>query len=145
MYVSRPRRTMSPSAPRQFSLRSLMVFVAVCAVYCSQFALIWMVRGDVTSWRGVATVGLAWLVLAFFYFRQKLFAVLSIHCLAPTTIATLLLCTDPLGGGRWRTAAVALVVVSFFANMACFPFAALIMAVQWCRRPVTHESSVKGG
>jgi hypothetical protein len=141
MYVSRPRRTMSANAPRQFSLRSLMLFVAVCAVYFSQFALTLAVGGRVTSWRGVVTIGFAWLVLAAFYLRQRLSTVLFIHCLVPTVPAVLALLIDPTSAERWQASAAALLVFSFFVNVLCFPFGVMTMAVRWCRRPAAHEEN----
>ena len=108
-----------------------MWFVTVCAVYFSQFtpaALRLDIYINLAPWRVAATIGLAWVVLALFYFRHRLYGVLSIHCLVPATIATLLIGENPGSQGWWLGLGMVLIICALFVNVVCFPVAVVIMA-----------------
>ena len=108
-----------------------MWFVTVCAVYFSQFtpaALRLDIYINLAPWRVAATIGLAWVVLALFYFRHRLYGVLSIHCLVPATIATLSIGENPGSQGWWLGLGMVLIICALFVNVVCFPVAVVIMA-----------------
>ena len=121
-----------------------MWFVTVCAVYFSQFtpaALRLDIYINLAPWRVAATIGLAWVVLALFYFRHRLYGVLSIHCLVPATIATLSIGENPGSQGWWLGLGMVLIICALFVNVVCFPVAVVIMAARWLGRPAAAESS----
>ncbi|MEN6450601.1 MAG: hypothetical protein ABFC96_08935 [Thermoguttaceae bacterium] len=135
MYVTRRRTTAAVSGSRQFSLRSLMVFVTVCAVYFSQFALAWVHDGDGRAWRFAATIGIAWAVLTWFYLHHRLIGPLCVQCGTPATFALLMF----LSGEGWLEIVVTSGIVCFATNLVCFPFAVMLMAMRWSRRTISKE------
>jgi hypothetical protein len=142
MYVRYYRRAAIPSGPRQFSLRSLMVFVAVCAMYFSQFTP--SVLGfsiGATPWRTAVTVALTWIILAVFYWWHRLFGMFLIHCLAPGLIAALLIGNDPGSRAGWYGLAMVVILAAVLVNMLCFPVAVIVMAARWLRQPPATEET----
>jgi hypothetical protein len=116
--------------------------VTVCAVYFSQFTPRLMAFNlGPTFWRAAATVGLAWVVLAGFYYYHRLFKTLAAHCLVPAGIATLLIGDRPGSSAWWHGLATLLICAGFFVNVLCFPFAVLAMVTRWLERPRTMAAT----
>ena len=133
---------------RQFSLRSLLWFVVLTSLWCSQIAV---VRGLVLSnthllaASSVASVLVAWIVMSWYSLRQRLFIIFTFQCVFPAIIGlwTLGQCVDnptrpfsdlfdPFFG------------VAFCANLIWFPAAAITMAARWAWPAVTAKQHDRG-
>ena len=67
----------------QFSLKSLLIFITVFAVWLSQFTCNPFANfREKFDWSSDLTVIFVWIVLAVFYFYRQTIFTLSIHCLA---------------------------------------------------------------
>lgn len=121
---------------RQFSIRGLMWFILLCALWCPQpriFTEFWVApRGfDLSANRiNVACVFIAWVVLLAACYRQKFYGIFACHLVLPflgTIYVVLRYGIGNLGHG--------FVLFVLAMNLACFPGAVLAMVVRWLRRP----------
>jgi hypothetical protein len=121
-----------PANPRQFSLWGLMVFVTVFSVWCSQFAVVKDVLNaprDVPALASQLGIILALCVLAVYYSRQRLFALLAVQCIAPIFV------------GGLSAGVRGFFICALLVNLLSFPGAALAVAVRWLRRPCGMEAT----
>jgi hypothetical protein len=121
--------------PRQFSLGSLLWFVVLTSLWCSQIAVVReVVFGNtlILAVASVASVLMAWTLLSWFCFRQRLFGIFTLQCVVPATIAiwTLWPLFDTTTNS-FRNLLGFFVVVTLCANLLSFPIAAISMAMRW--------------
>ena len=120
---------------RQFSLRSLLWFVALTSLWCSQIAVVRelvLTNTHFLAASSVASVLVAWIVLSWFCFRQRLFIMFTFHCVLPAVIGlwTFWLLLDATAGSIRHSWGPFLGVV-LLANLFLFPVAATTMAIRW--------------
>jgi hypothetical protein len=135
--VNQDRPKTQTEGPRQFSLWGLMVFVTVFSLWCSQFAVIRElsnVQGQLQPpWTALVGAVLVWFGLAAHYYRQRVFGVLGVHCLAPLVVGAL---TCALEG---------FVVVALMVNLVGFPGVVITMTARWLRgQPVETQPGPPG-
>lgn len=116
---------------RQFSVREMLLFVSICAVWLSQIAV-----SPLTSRRDRMNysphdlvVGFVWLVLAVFYWRRLLRAPLALHTFGPLFLAASVIVCRVADGGHisipetcWQ-----LSVGAFMSSFVSLPFAVMIV------------------
>ncbi len=115
---------------RQFSLRTLLIFVLLCAVWMSQLTVRAIPSGDEFrfSWQDGLTVALAWCLLAVFYVRRGLFAALVIHSLGLAYFTILVwICRS------YSEAVAHLVAGGLVGSFLSFPFS-ILMSLGFLRR-----------
>jgi hypothetical protein len=130
------------SGTHQFSLRGLLWFAVLCALWCPQpiiFKEFWGApRGfDLSQNRiNLATVLIAWMVLSGFCYRQRFFGIFACHLLLPL-LATLYVVWRYGGNSLGH----ALVLFVLAMNIVCFPGTSLAMILRWLRRGGLPTSS----
>jgi hypothetical protein len=135
--------TIAPSSPpsegretRQFGIRGMMWFTLLCALWIPQptiFAEFWTApRGFDLSKNNitVASVVIAWAVLAFACYRQRFYGIFLCHLLLPIIMTALIVLNH--GSGNLRHG---LVLFALVMNLICFPGMVVAMATRWLRRP----------
>ena len=134
--------TIAPSSPppeghelRQFGIRGMMWFTLLCALWIPQliiFKEFWTApRGFDLSKNNitVASVVIAWAVLAFAAYRQRFYGIFLCHLLLPFIMPALIVLH--YGSGNLQHG---LVLFALVMNLICFPGMVLAMAVRWLRR-----------
>jgi hypothetical protein len=110
----------------QFSLKSLLIFITVFAIWLSQFTCKPFSKfRESFDWRSDFTVIFVWIVLAGFYLYRQYIVTLSVHCLA------ILLCELFLAYA-WASNArlTSLSDIGWYFMIGCF-FGSLISFPTW--------------
>ncbi len=123
-----------PSA-RRFTLRGLLLFVLLCAVWLSQIRFAPMSRNENFYSRDDLVVAFAWLVLAGFYAARRLVAPLVVHCVGLAFFLPFIAMDLAAGGRKWPHYAWLLSAGCFFGSFASLPFASLVFLGFLRRRP----------
>ncbi len=90
-----------PQGQRQFGLGGLLWFVAACSAY---FANIELLRRQVVvgipslDWRSGVSLIVVWFLLGLFYWRDRHWRAMAVHCLFPAVFSAIEL-RDLLAGG----------------------------------------------
>jgi hypothetical protein len=133
--VSQDEAASEALTPRQFSLGSLLWFVLLASLWCSQIAVVreLVLAGTyVLKASSVASVLVAWIALSWFCFHQRLFLILAIQCMVPAFLglgALLLSFGDKadLFVDPWKL----FFGMTLCANLISFPIGAINMAIRW--------------
>lgn len=117
---------------RQFSLRALLAFVALCLMYCSQFTVATAAFRRDADWAAAATIGTTWFFMALFFYRHRLAIALMLHLYFPVVLGTLCVFTV----ASLATVARDLAIVGLIANLISFPLALVTLSARAIgRRP----------
>ena len=123
---------------RRFSLREMLLFVFIYAVWLSQISVAPLATGrDKRSFSPQdLVVGLVWIVLAVFYWRRRFRAPLALHAFGPLFLAVSIAACWVADGGRisipescWQ-----LSVGAFMGSFVSLPFAVMILVGLFGRR-----------
>ena len=129
--------------PRRFTVRSLMLFVTLCALWAWQLTVVEFVQDDAFAWPDALPVILTWLVLAAFYLKRRIPAALIIHFVGVAFFGMLMVLAflhgaRPAPGGPDRTIlhgmAVLLLGGCFWGSFVSFPMA-ILMFLGFLSRP----------
>jgi hypothetical protein len=132
----------------QFSLRALLWFAVLCSLWCSQIPIarstkLWAKGLEFPLTTASATsIFLAWAVLPFFGFRQRLYGILFAHLLLPPVGFVFYMCRDGVTDDLfWQHFAGFVLVV----NCVSFPAALAVATWRWLDTPADYLPTDKQG
>jgi hypothetical protein len=133
--VRQPGPASEALTSRQFRLGSLLLFVLMTSLWCSQIAVLRslvLANTDLLAATSVASVLVAWIALSWFSFRQRLFVIFVFQGLVPGLMGFGMLVQSfgappSLPHDSWAT----FFGVTLGTNLIWFPIAAVAMAIRW--------------
>jgi len=121
----------------QFTLRSLLGVVLPASVYLAQLAAVSIfTRWEPSDWRRGGAILFAWVVLAIYYLRHRLFWATIVHCVGFAVGITRAVSLPVFSGGVPSNDVAELVVVSlacFIGSSVSFPLALLEQLIRALR------------
>ena len=120
---------------RQFSLRSLLWFVVLTSLWCSQIAVVRrlvLADADTLAASSVVSVLVAWIAMSWFCLHQRVFFIFIFQCVFPALMGFGVLlqhvqAASPLLRDWWYP----FFEVTLSMNLFWFPIVTVIMAVHW--------------
>ena len=121
--------------PRQFSLGSLLWFVVLTSLWCSQIAVVRnsvVGNTDLLTASSLTSVVLAWVVLSWFCYRQRFLFVFVLQCVLPISVGVMGISTSLSGSEHSILRSFGpFFCITLGANLILFPIMAAIMAIRW--------------
>jgi hypothetical protein len=120
---------------RQFSLASLLWFVLLSSLWCSQIAVVRnsvMGNADLLTASSLTSVVLAWVVLSWFCYRQRFFIIFVFQCVFPIPLGVMGISTALSGSEDSILISFGpFLCIALGTNLILFPIMAAIMAIRW--------------
>jgi hypothetical protein len=134
-HLSQDQPASQARSSRQFSLASLLWFVVVTSLWCSQIAVVRQLAladTHILPASSMMSVLVAWIVLSWFCLRQRLLLIFTFQCVSPAVLGlgSLLQAFDiapSFAHSSWQP----FFDLTLGTNLIWFPVATVAMAVRW--------------
>jgi hypothetical protein len=123
--------------PRQFSLRAMLGFTVLCALYAAQNAAMGELAASengLLDWPSLTAIALAWTTLAVFYLAHDMKLIAAVHCIGPALLIDLAAMAPSQGSSLaalLRSAAIGCAV----CTTVSFPLSIIRIMVKAWRAP----------